>query len=58
MRSVGVHFADPRAVWSANAAVRTTLIQNVINPEEGWQVIEVSQRFLEQDNPFRRNSCR
>ena len=56
MRSVGVHFADPRAVWSANFAFRTTLIQKVINPEEGWQVVEVAQRFLEQENPFGRIS--
>ena len=55
MRSVGVHFADPRAVWSENFAFRTTLIQKVINPEdfeEGWQVVEVAQKFLEQENPF------
>ena len=56
MRSVGVHFADPRAVWSANFAFRTTLIQKVINPEEGWQVVEVAQKFLEQENPFGRIS--
>ena len=30
------------------------MIQKVINPEEGWQVVEVAQRFLEQENPFGR----
>ena len=54
MRSVGVHYADPRAVWSANFSFRTTMIQKVINPEDGWQVVELSQKFLEKENPFDR----
>ena len=29
MKTVGVHYADPRAVWSANFAYRTTMIQKV-----------------------------
>ena len=54
MRTVGVHYADPRAVWSANFAYRSTMIQKVVDPNEGWQVVEVSQRFLEKDDPFSR----
>ena len=45
MRTVGVHCADPRAVWSANFAYRTTMIQKVVDPEKGWQAVEVSQQF-------------
>ena len=54
MKTVGVHYADPRAVWSANFAYRTTMIQKVVDPDEGWQVVEVSQRFLEKEDPFSR----
>ena len=54
MRSNGVHYADPRAVWSANFSFRATMIQKVINPEDGWQVVELSQKFLEKENPFDR----
>ena len=30
------------------------MIQKVVDPNEGWQVVEVSQRFLEKDDPFSR----
>ena len=30
------------------------MIQKVINPEDGWQVVELSQKFLEKENPFDR----
>lgn len=28
------------------------MIQKVINPEDGWQVVELSQNFLEKENPL------
>ena len=54
MKSLGSAFVDPRAVWSANFAFRTTLIQHVAEADEGWQVVELSQNYLEQEDPFGR----
>ena len=54
MKSLRSALVDPRAVWSANFAFRTTLIQHVSEADEGWQVVELSQNYLEQEDPFGR----
>ena len=54
MRSVGRNFIDPRPVWAGNFGFRTTLVQrrSTAAEDHGWFVVEVSQRYLELEDPF------
>ena len=54
MRSIGTRFIDPRPTWAGNFGYRTTLVQcrSLAEEDHGWNVAEVSRKYLELEDAF------
>ena len=55
-RCISSNYVDPRPTWAGNFGFRTTLVQkrSTASEDHGWNVVEVSTKYLELDNLFSR----
>ena len=54
LRCISTNYVNPRPAWAANFGYRTTLVQkrSTASEDHGWNVVEVSAKYLELENPF------
>ena len=56
LKIVGSSYFDPRPAWGSRLPYRTTLIRKRNSTDSNWILVELSQKYMDQDDPFRKIS--
>ena len=51
IKNVGNSYVDPRPTWGHYWPFRTTLVRRA-NSTDSWTLVEMTQRFMDKDEPF------
>ena len=54
LKVVGSSYFDPRPAWGSRLPFRSTLIRKRDSSNEGWILVELSQNYMDQSDPFRK----
>ena len=56
LKIVGSSYFDPRPAWGSRLPYRTTLIRKRNSADSKWILVELAQKYMGQDDPFRKIS--